>query len=233
MTPSNAIQLIDVVKAYSSAGQITLAIDHIRLDVPQGQFIAITGRSGSGKSTLLNLLAGIDTITSGQILIDGQDISLLSDDALTCLRRKRIGVVYQFYNLLSTLSVHENIMLPALLDGKRESDIASAADALLEEVGMGHRRNARPHTLSGGELQRAALARALVQSPAIILADEPTGNLDSKTADRVIHMLCDVGKAHHTTIALVTHNPEAAAVADRVIELLDGRIVKDEERGPG
>lgn len=230
MTHSFAIQLIDVVKAYSTAGQIALAIDHLRLDVPQGQFIAITGRSGSGKSTLLNLLAGIDTVTSGQILIDGQDISRLSDDALTCLRRERIGVVYQFYNLLSTLTVHENVMLPALLDGKRESDIASKADALLDEVGMSHRRDARPYTLSGGELQRAALARALVQAPAILLADEPTGNLDSKTADQVIRMLYDLGKAHHTTIALVTHNPEAAAVADRLIELLDGRMVKDERK---
>ncbi|MBM3262686.1 MAG: ABC transporter ATP-binding protein [candidate division Zixibacteria bacterium] len=225
-----AVQLIDVVREYASGGQMVRAIDGIRLEIPAGQFVAVMGRSGSGKSTLLSLLAGIDTPSSGQILIGGEALHRLSDEALTRLRRDKIGMVYQFFNLLSTLSVRENVMLPALLAGVTETEIGPVADALLEEVRMAHRRDARPHTLSGGEMQRVALARALVRSPELVLADEPTGNLDSKTADQVVGMLRDLGRARRATVVLVTHNPEAAAVADRTVELSDGRIVQDVSR---
>jgi ABC-type lipoprotein export system ATPase subunit len=222
-----AVQLIDVIKEYPSGGQAVRAIDRVRLDIPAGQFVAVTGRSGSGKSTLLNLLAGIDTPSAGQILIAGKNLNDMMDDERTRLRREQIGMVYQFFNLLSTLSVRENVMLPALLSGTPEQEAGQKADALLAEVGLTHRRDARPHTLSGGEMQRTALARALIQSPALVLADEPTGNLDSKTAEQVIRTLQALGRSYRATVVLVTHNPDAAGVADRVIELLDGRVVRD------
>jgi ABC-type lipoprotein export system ATPase subunit len=206
------------------------AVDGISLEVPTGQFLALVGRSGSGKSTVLNLLAGIDHPTSGQIWIGGQELSRLSDDDLTRLRRERLGIVYQFFNLLPTLSVRENVALPALLAGDAERDVLPRADALLAEVGMEHRRNARPHTLSGGEMQRTALARALIHNPTVILADEPTGNLDSRTADQVMLLLRRLGEMHGVTVLLVTHSREAAAVAERIVELRDGRILRDERQ---
>lgn len=226
-SPAPAVRLIDVVKTYQTGNQTVRAVDHVSLEIPEGQFVAIVGRSGSGKSTLLNLLAGIDTPTSGQIWIGTSELSRMTDDELTRLRRERIGMVYQFFNLLATLTVRENVALPALLSGEPERTALARADALLEEVAMTHRRDARPHTLSGGEMQRTALARALIHTPALILADEPTGNLDSRTADQVIRLLRALGKTHGATVVLVTHNVEAAAVADRVVELLDGRVVED------
>ena len=226
-----AVRLIDVVKEFPGGGQPVRAVDHLSLEIPVGQFIAIIGRSGSGKSTLLNLLAGIDTPTSGQVWIGDAELGKLTDDELTRQRREHIGMVYQFFNLLSTLSVRENVALPGLLAGEPERGVMAQADALLEEVSMSHRRDARPHTLSGGEMQRTALARALIHSPLLILADEPTGNLDSRTAEQVIDLLRRLGKTHGTTVALVTHSPDAAATADRVVELLDGQIVRD--TGPG
>lgn len=225
---SYAVRLIDIVKAYTTGNEPVHAIDHISLDIPQGQFTAIVGRSGSGKSTLLNLLAGIDTPSSGQVIIGETDLSHLHDDVLTRLRRDEIGMIYQFFNLLSTLTVRENVMLPALLSGKKEQDVSPRADTLIEEVGMQHRQDARPHTLSGGEMQRTAIARALMQSPRLILADEPTGNLDSRTADQVLELLRNMAEVHDSTVVLVTHSREAAATADRVVELLDGRVVTDE-----
>jgi putative ABC transport system ATP-binding protein len=228
LSPSNAVQLIDLVKSYSTGNEPVHAIDHISLEIPLGQFTAIVGRSGSGKSTLLNLLAGIDTPSSGQVFIGDTDISKLHDDDLTRLRRDEIGMIYQFFNLLSTLTVRENVMLPALLSGRTEQDTLARADRLIDEVGMEHRQDARPHTLSGGEMQRTAIARALMQSPRLILADEPTGNLDSRTADQVLELLRNMADTYNSTVLLVTHSMETASTADRVIELLDGKIVRDE-----
>ena len=223
-----AVRLLSVTKEYTLGTETLRAVDNVSLEVPTGLFVAVVGRSGSGKSTLLNLLAGIDTPTSGEIWIAGRELSRLSDDALTRMRRETLGIVYQFFNLLPTLSVRENVALPALLAGEAERPTLSRADALLEEVGLTPRRNARPHTLSGGEMQRAAIARALIHQPAVLLADEPTGNLDSRNADQVLALLADLGRRHQATLLLVTHSAEAAALADRVVELLDGRIVRDE-----
>jgi ABC-type lipoprotein export system ATPase subunit len=225
-----AVRLVDVVKEFPLGRQSVRAVDGISLQIPSGQLVAVVGRSGSGKSTLLNLLAGVDVPTSGQIWIGGQELSRLSDDELTRLRRERLGIVYQFFNLLPTLSVRENVALPALLAGKPEKEVLARVDALLEEVSMSHRRGARPHTLSGGEMQRTSLARALVHRPLLVLADEPTGNLDSRTADQVLRLLRGVGKRHGVTMVLVTHSQEVAMVADRLVELRDGRVVRDEDR---
>jgi ABC-type lipoprotein export system ATPase subunit len=233
MTPTStdtAVRLLDVVKEFSIGAERVRAVDSLSLEIGSGEFVAIVGRSGSGKSTLLNLLAGIDTPTSGQIWIGGQELSRLTDDALTRLRRERLGMVYQFFNLLPTLSVRENVALPALLAGEKEREVLPRADSLLEEVGMSHRKNARPHTLSGGEMQRAAIARALIHEPRLILADEPTGNLDSRTADQVLDLLRALGQKHGVTVVLVTHSREAAAVANREIEMRDGSVLRDERR---
>ncbi len=225
-----AVRLVDLVKEYPLGAQRIRAVDGVSLEVPQRQFVAIVGRSGSGKSTLLNLLAGIDTPTSGEVWVGDRELSRLPDDALTRLRRERLGMVYQFFNLLPTLSVRENVALPLLLEGAVEREALARADRLLEAVGLGPRRSARPHTLSGGEMQRAAIARALVHDPLLVLADEPTGNLDSRAAEQVLGLLRHLSEERGVTVLLVTHSREAAAVADRVVELRDGRIVRDEVR---
>ena len=222
------VRLTGVTREYRAGEQTLRAVDAITLEIPRGQFVAIVGRSGSGKSTLLNLLAGIDAPSSGEIRIGDQELGRLDDDALTRLRRERLGMVYQFFNLLPTLSVRENVALPALLAGEPERKVLERADRLLEEVSLTHRAHARPHTLSGGEMQRTAMARALIHEPQVILADEPTGNLDSRNAEQVLALLRRLGETHGVTIILVTHSAEAAAIADRVIELKDGRVVRDE-----
>jgi len=223
-----------VVKAFPSGTGTVRALDGLTLDVGPGGFTAIVGRSGSGKSTLLNLAAGIDTPTSGEVLVDGQPLSRLSDDALTHLRRDRIGVVYQFFHLLPTLDVRENVALPLLLAGRRERDALAAADARLAEVELAPRARARPHTLSGGELQRAAVARALVHEPSLVLADEPTGNLDTRSAAQVVELMAALVRRRGATLLLVTHSRDAAAAADRVVTLSDGRVVDDTRaRGEG
>jgi len=216
-----------VVKTFPSGTGTVRALDGLTLEIGPGGFTAIVGRSGSGKSTLLNLAAGIDTPTSGEVLVNGQPLARLDDDALTRLRRDHVGVVYQFFHLLPTLDVRENVALPLLLAGRAERSALAAADALLEEVGLAPRARARPHTLSGGELQRAAVARALVHSPALVLADEPTGNLDSRSAAGVVALLADLVRRHGATLVMVTHSRDAAAAADRVVVLSDGRVVGD------
>ena len=216
-----------VVKAYPSGTGMVHALDGLSLDVGPGGFTAVVGRSGSGKSTLLNLAAGIDTPTSGEVLVNGQPLSRLDDDTLTRLRRDHIGVVYQFFHLLPTLDVRENVALPLLLAGRPERDALAAADARLAEVELGPRARARPHTLSGGELQRAAVARALVHEPSLVLAYEPTGNLDNRSASQVVELMAALVRRHGATLLMVTHSRDAAAAADRVITLSDGRMVSD------
>jgi putative ABC transport system ATP-binding protein len=225
-----ALRFDQVVKEFGDGDHRVRALDRVSLSVPAGAFVAVVGRSGSGKSTLLNLAAGIDSPTAGEVWVAGHALASLSDDALTLQRRERIGMIYQFFNLLPTLSVRENVALPALLSRRPEREVMARADALLAEVSMSHRRDARPHTLSGGELQRTAIARALIHEPALVLADEPTGNLDSRSAEQVLDLLRRLGDRHGATVLLVTHSHEAAAAAARIVEMRDGRIVEDGER---
>lgn len=204
-----------------------VAVRGVDLAVEAGQFVAITGASGSGKSTLLHLLGGITRPSSGRVLLEGVDLAALGDDDLALVRRRRIGFVFQRYNLLPELSLVENVGLPLLLDGVAAGRADAAARAALETVGMGHRAGHRPDALSGGEQQRGAIARALVTAPAIVLADEPTGALDSENSRRVVDLLRRLVTDHGQTVVLVTHDPGIAAEAGRCVRMADGRIVSD------
>ncbi len=223
----DALRFEDVVREFPAGGGVVRALDGVSLAVARGEFVAIVGRSGSGKSTLLNLAAGIDAPTRGEVRVEGRALSTLGDDARTRLRRERIGVVYQFFHLLPTLDVRENVALPLLLGGRPESEALVRADALLAEVGLTPRAAARPHMLSGGEMQRAAVARAHVHETPQVLADEPTGNLDSRSAVQVVELLASLVRRHGSTLVMVTHSREAAAAAGRVVTLSDGRVVSD------
>ena len=223
----SALRFAQVTKEFPLGDGTVRAVDGLTLDIPPGGFTAIVGRSGSGKSTLLNLAAGIDRPSAGEVFVQDLALSGLDDDALTRLRRQKIGVVYQFFHLLPTLDVRENVALPLLLEGRPEREALSVADALLAEVGLTSRATARPHTLSGGEMQRAAVARALVHEPALVLADEPTGNLDSRSAVQVVELLASLVRRHGSTLVMVTHSREAADAADRVVTLSDGCVVSD------
>ena len=222
-----AVRLVNVTRSHGDGAQRVVALDKLSLEIPAGEWAAVVGPSGSGKSTLLNLVAGIDVPTSGEVWVDGRELSKLSDDDLTRHRRDRIGVVYQFFNLLPTLSVRENVALPGLLAGAAEAKVFERADRLIESVGLSGRSRARPATLSGGEMQRAAIARALIHDPPLVLADEPTGNLDSRAGHAVLDLLRELTRDRGTTVVLVTHSAQAAALADRVIELRDGRLSAD------
>lgn len=222
-----ALRFDRVVKQFALGEGHVRALDGLSLEIPVGGFTAIVGRSGSGKSTLLNLASGIEAPDSGEVYVEGRALSALDDDSLTRLRRDRVGVVYQFFHLLPTLDVRENVALPLLLEGVRESEALERADARLAEVGLTPRAKARPHTLSGGELQRAAVARALVHEPVLVLADEPTGNLDSRAAVEVVGLLAALVRRHGSTLVMVTHSREAAEAADRVVTLSDGRVIGD------
>jgi len=210
----------------SSGGRAVSILDDISLDVPSKQFLAVVGPSGSGKSTLLGLIAGLDTPTSGTISLDGRDITRLPEDDLARLRREKVGYVFQSFHLIPTLTARENVAVPLELAGDAEAE--SKADALLRAVGLAARGHHYPAQLSGGEQQRVALARALAPNPQIILADEPTGNLDTATGQQVIDLLVRLNRDRGSTLVLVTHDPALAAHADRVIHLLDGRIASDE-----
>ena len=223
----SALRFAQVTKEFPLGDGTVRAVDGLTLDIPPGGFTAIVGRSGSGKSTLLNLAAGIDRPSAGEVFVQDLALSGLDDDALTRLRRQNIGVVYQFFHLLPTLDVRENVALPLLLEGRPEREALSVADALLAEVGLTSRATARPHTLSGGEMQRVAVARALVHEPALVLADEPTGNLDSRSAVQVVELLASLVRRHGSTLVMVTHSREAADAADRVVTLSDGCVVSD------
>jgi putative ABC transport system ATP-binding protein len=209
------------------------ALRAVDFQVQQGEFVAIMGPSGSGKSTLLHLMGGRDTPSDGEVTLDGRRLAHLSDDEVTIIRRRQVGFVFQFFNLLPTLSAIENVALPLLIDGRRLSDYAEQVGQLLDLVGLADRRDHKPDQLSGGEQQRVAIARALVTEPAIVLADEPTGNLDSKSGKEVLHLLRRACDEKVQTIVMVTHDPLAASYADRVVFLRDGQIVRQLVGGDG
>ena len=221
------IRLENVSKIYDGAGARVAALANVSLAIAPGEFVALMGPSGCGKSTLLHLIAGVDLATTGEVWVDGRALVQLSDRALSQFRRDRVGIVYQFYNLLPTMSAWENVALPSLLAGCTARTAHQKADERLCQVGMLNRRDHWPHELSGGELQRVAIARALVNSPAVLLADEPTGNLDSKAGQEVLELLGRLNTEGEVTILLATHSQEAAAYACRTIRLRDGMISQE------
>lgn len=220
----NLISIEGLRKGYREAGQLRPVLRHVDLQVREGQCVALLGRSGSGKSTLLNLLSAIDRPDGGSIRVAGQPIDRLDDRGRTLFRRRNVGFVFQFFNLIPTLTVLENVLLPAELNGVRS---ASRALELLEQVGLGQRGNSFPDTLSGGEQQRVAIARALVHDPLLVLADEPTGNLDEETGRDIATLLLDTSRLHHKTLLLVTHSRSLAAGADRSLRLSQGRLSEE------
>jgi putative ABC transport system ATP-binding protein len=220
------IQVLNVSKTYHHGQQEIYALNDISLKIEKSDFLSIMGPSGSGKSTLLNLIGGLDQPSNGQIFIDGQPIHGISDDQLTLIRRKRVGFIFQFFNLLPILNAVENVSLPLLLDGVPLSRIREKAIHLLESVGLGSRTEHRPEQLSGGEMQRVAIARALITDPAVILADEPTGNLDSHISEEILGLLKNLNQTGQT-IVLVTHDSKAASFGKRIIRLKDGSITED------
>ena len=221
------IELHGVSKTVPSGGGTLTILHPLDLAIPGGRVAAITGPSGSGKSTLLGLIAGLDAPTAGRVVIDGVDITALDEDGLARLRGIKIGFVFQFFHLLPSLTAYENVLVPMEILGNR--DAARKADALLAEVGLAERRHHYPSQLSGGEQQRVAIARALANDPPILLADEPTGNLDSATGHAVVELLLDVNRTRKTTLVIVTHDPELASVADLSIALRDGRVARVSE----
>ena len=212
-------------KVYGKGETKVTALDNVSFKVNKGEFVAIVGASGSGKSTLLHLIGGLDKPTSGSVFIDGKDIYKLNDDKLAIFRRRQVGFIYQFYNLLPILNVVENITLPLSLDKKSVSD--EKINEMLRLLGLEKRKAHLPNELSGGEQQRTSIGRALITNPAIILADEPTGNLDSKASEEVIALLMKSNKEYAQTILMITHNMEIAKCADRIIKIADGKIVED------
>jgi len=223
------IQIKNLTKVYGKGDAAVTALDHVNLSVNAGEFVAIMGPSGCGKSTLLHLLGGLDRPTQGEVLIDGHTLSDLSDAALTELRRRKIGFVFQFFNLLPVLNTTENAALPLMLDGRRTNEAKAKAVEWLTKVGLGNRLGARPDQLSGGQQQRVAIARALIAEPSLVLADEPTGNLDTKASDEIASLLRQVSDQWGRSVVMVTHDPRIAAYADRIVFLKDGTIV-DETR---
>lgn len=217
------LQTEHVKKYYGEGENMVKALDEVSLKVERGEFVAIVGTSGSGKSTLLHMLGGLDRPTSGKVFVDGKDISGLKEDALCVFRRRKIGFVFQSFNLVPVLNVYENIVLPIELDGN-EVD-AGYVQRVIEILGLKEKLNSLPRQLSGGQQQRVAIARALAAKPAILLADEPTGNLDSKTSQDVLGLLKVTGEQFGQTIVMITHNEEIAQLADRIIRIEDGRIV--------
>ena len=214
----------DLRKTYGSGATEVRALDGVNLTVENGEFVAIVGTSGSGKSTLLHMLGGLDRPTSGSVTVDGKNIFELKDEELTIFRRRKIGFVFQSFNLVPVLNVYENIVLPIQLDGRKVEE--AFIDQIVKALGLDGRLNALPNQLSGGQQQRVAIARALASAPAMILADEPTGNLDSKTSQDVLGLLKVTSQKFSQTIVMITHNEEIAQLADRIIRIEDGRIVK-------
>ena len=218
------LKVENLTKVYGEGENKVVALDNVSFTVEKGEFVAIIGASGSGKSTLLHLIGGVDKPTSGTVYVDGKDIYKLNDDDLSIFRRREVGLIYQFYNLIPILNAEENITLPLELDNRKvdKKDL----DDLLETLGMSERRKHLPNELSGGQQQRVSIGRALITKPALVLADEPTGNLDSKSSDEIVELLKKANKEYKQTIVMITHNPEIAAAADRIIEIEDGKIIK-------
>lgn len=221
------IRTENLTKIYRMGEVEVVALQDVNFAVQRGEFVAIMGASGSGKSTLLHLLGGLDTPSRGEVYFDGQPLSKLNDDQITLLRRQRIGFIFQFYNLLPTLNAVENVALPLMIDGKQLSQFQTKVHELLHLVKLDGRENHRPDQLSGGQQQRVAIARAFVNQPQVVLADEPTGNLDSRSGRAILELLQRVCKELCTTIVMVTHDPKAASYADRVVFLKDGEIVNE------
>jgi putative ABC transport system ATP-binding protein len=226
MAASPIVSAREVTRRYGEGDAAVDALRGVSLDFPQGGFAAIMGPSGSGKSTLMHILAGLDRPTSGTVVIDGRDITKMDDGELTQLRRDRIGFVFQFFNLVPVLNAEENMVLPLSIAGR--SPERAWVEQLMETVGIADRRTHRPSELSGGQQQRVAVARALVSRPAVVFADEPTGNLDSKTSEEVLALLRRAVDEFGQSVVMVTHDEQAASHADRRIELVDGRVVRDE-----
>lgn len=219
------LKVENLTKIYGEGNNKVVALDNVSFSVEKGEFLAIVGASGSGKSTLLHLLGGVDKPTKGKVYVDGKDIYELSDDNLAIFRRRQVGLIYQFYNLIPILNVEENITLPLELDNRKvdEEDLKQ----VINNLGLTKRKKHLPNELSGGQQQRVSIGRALITHPAIVLADEPTGNLDSKSSDEIVELLRKTNKEYKQTIIMITHNMEIAKMADRIIEIEDGHIVKE------
>ncbi len=223
----STVQVQQLTKIYGSGATAVAALDHVNLNIKEGEFVAIMGPSGCGKSTLLHLLGGLDKPSEGHVLIGGHNLSDLNDDKLTELRRRKIGFVFQFFNLIPVLNATENAALPVTLDGGKPAEAKQKAIQWLTQFGLADRLANRPDQLSGGQQQRVAIARALVADPELILADEPTGNLDTRSSDEIASLLRDVSKKYNRTVVMVTHDPRIAAYADRIIFLKDGKVVDE------
>ena len=217
------LRVENLTKKYGKGESEVIAVNDVSFTVDKGEFVAIVGSSGSGKSTLLHLIGGVDRPTSGKVYVEGKDIYSLNDDELAIFRRRNIGLIYQFYNLIPILNVEENITLPCDLDGKKVD--VNKLNELLKILGLENRRKHLPNELSGGQQQRVSIGRSLINNPSLVLADEPTGNLDSKTSDEIIKLLKESNKKYNQTIIIITHNLEIAKMADRIIKIEDGKIV--------
>ena len=223
------LRVENLVKTYKNGNTTINAVDNVSFSVEKGDFVAIVGASGSGKSTLLHLLGGVDRPTSGKVFIDNVDIYSMNNDALAIFRRRQVGLIYQFYNLIPVLNVSENITLPTKLDGRKVNE--AKLNDLLKTLGLEKRRNNLPNQLSGGQQQRVSIGRAMMNEPALMLADEPTGNLDSKASEEIISLLRLSNKKYNQTVIIITHDEKIALEADRIITIDDGRIIKDERNG--
>ena len=219
------LKVENLTKTYGSGENLVHAVDDVSFSVEKGEFVAIVGASGSGKSTLLHLIGGVDRPTSGKIFVDGKDISKMNDDKLAVFRRRQVGIVYQFYNLIPILTVEENITLPCDLDGRGVD--RERLEMILDSFGLRARRKHLPNQLSGGQQQRTSIARALINNPSLVLADEPTGNLDSKSSEEVMSMLKMCNQSYGHTVIMITHNLDIAKQADRIITISDGKIVEE------
>ena len=219
------LKVENLTKTYGSGENLVHAVDDVSFSVEKGEFVAIVGASGSGKSTLLHLIGGVDRPTSGKIFVDGNDISKMNDDKLAVFRRRQVGIVYQFYNLIPILTVEENITLPCDLDGRGVD--RERLKMILDSFGLRARRKHLPNQLSGGQQQRTSIARALINNPSLVLADEPTGNLDSKSSEEVMSMLKMCNQSYGQTVIMITHNLDIAKQADRIITISDGKIVEE------
>ena len=222
----SVLQTVDLKKYYGTEPNITRALDGVNFSVEDGEFVAVVGTSGSGKSTLLHMMGGLDTPTSGNVIVRGKELSKMNDEQLTIFRRRNIGFIFQNYNLVPILNVYENIVLPVELDG--DTVDKKFLNEIVHLLGLEDKLQNMPNNLSGGQQQRVGIARAFVSHPKVVFADEPTGNLDSKTTVEVMEMICGFARDFHQTIILVTHDPEMARYADRIVTLIDGEIVREE-----